>query len=557
MPKGLDYIINIKDGDFGGAAKAKSSIHDLDNEVQNTHEHFADLGEMVGKVGELIVEAFAVEKMIEFGKESLNVYRETESAAAQVAAGIKSTSGVAGESLDELREKAEALEGKTLFTEAQTLNADAMLLTFTNIRGKIFDEAIPAIEDLATRMGGDGPADLKGASIQVGKALQDPITGIVALHRVGVSFNDAQKEHIATMVKHGDVAGADAVILKELNTEFAGSAAAARGVLGPSADLNVEIEEMEKGFGKLINQGLRVVVPLIIDTIHGVESLTGSLAAGYHWIEENAVMFKTLGVGIGAAAIAYGILNPNIVLGTILTGAQAVVLGAASIATNVMTAAQWALNIAMDANPVGLIIIGIAALAAGIYYAYEKSETFRAILSGIGSVAEELVPIFKGLGETILGALTFNPVLIAEGFKDAYDGIAKVIDDGGISKAFNKGFDSSIAASHKADADEKKKEADSKKTGTATDLVHHGDPSTTPYSITTGRHGKHRGNGESASLTGGRSVRNVQVTIGKLVERLEVHTTNLQGVGAAEIKRIVTELLTESVHDSELALGSQ
>jgi hypothetical protein len=66
---------------------------------------------------------------------------------------------------------------------------------------------------------------------------------------------------IATMVKHGDVAGADALILKELNTEFGGSAAAARGVLGPSADLNVEIEEMEKGFGKLITQGLKVVVP--------------------------------------------------------------------------------------------------------------------------------------------------------------------------------------------------------------------------------------------------------------------------------------------------------
>jgi phage-related protein len=183
-------------------------------------------------------------------------------------------------------------------------------------------------------------------------------------------------------------------------------------------------------------------------------------------------MFKALGIGLGVAGIGYAILNPNIILSTVLTAAQSVVLGTLSGMTTIMTAAQWALNVAMDANPVGLLIIGIAALAAGVYYAYEKSETFRAVLSGIGDVAEDLEPIFKGLGETILGALTMNPALIVAGFKDAYDGITKVIGEGGISAAFNKGYDSSILASHKADAAEKQKEADAKKTGTATDHVH-------------------------------------------------------------------------------------
>jgi len=558
MSKGLDYIINIKDGDFGGAEKAKSEITGMDEAVQNTHEHFGSLKEIIGEVGTAIAEAFAIEKIFDFGKESLSIYRSTAAAEAQIVQGIKTTAGVAGLSLDELRDKAEELEHKTLFSQAQTEQAEAIQLTFTNIRGAIFDQALPAIEDLATRMGGDGPADLKGAALQLDKALQDPIKGITALHRVGVSFSDAQKNMIDTDVKHGQVQKAQAIILKELQTEFGGSAEAARSVLGPAGDLDEKMEVLKKGFGQFIDNGLRVAIPLLFDVVDGVKAVAGSIADGYHWVKDNADIFKALGIGIGAAAIAYAVLNPNIVLVTLATAAQSIVLAGATIATNILTAAQWALNIAMDANPVGLLITGIGILAAGVYYAYEKSETFRAVLAGIGEVASELVPVFKGLGEIILGALTLDPALVIDGFKDAYNGVQKVIADGGIAGAFNKGFDSSIAASHKADADQAKKDADAKKaTGTATGLVKHGPETDTPYSISTGR--GHRGGGGSGAttLSGGRSVRNVQVTIGKLVEKLEVHTTNLNGLKNSDIKRILTELLTESVHDSELALGSQ
>ena len=47
------------------------------------------------------------------------------------------------------------------------------------------------------------------------------------------------------------------------------------------------------------------------------------------------------------------------------------------IATKMMTAAQWLLNIAMNANPIGLIVAGVALLAAGIYWAYQKFDAFR------------------------------------------------------------------------------------------------------------------------------------------------------------------------------------
>src|SRR5690554_2501636 len=74
---------------------------------------------------------------------------------------------------------------------------------------------------------------------------------------------------------------------------------------------------------------------------------------------------------------------------TAVTKAQAIAMGTltvlqrgAAIASNAWAVAQWALNAAMSANPIGLIVVAIAALVAGLVLAYKKSETFRNIVHG-------------------------------------------------------------------------------------------------------------------------------------------------------------------------------
>ncbi len=59
-------------------------------------------------------------------------------------------------------------------------------------------------------------------------------------------------------------------------------------------------------------------------------------------------------------------------------------LKAGGTASKIYAAGQWALNAAMSANPISLLVIGIAALIAGIIIAYRKSETFRNIVQGLG-----------------------------------------------------------------------------------------------------------------------------------------------------------------------------
>lgn len=69
-------------------------------------------------------------------------------------------------------------------------------------------------------------------------------------------------------------------------------------------------------------------------------------------------------------------------LATARTIASTAATTAANVATKVWTASQWLLNAALSANPIGLVIVAIAALAAGIVVAYKKSDTFRAIVKG-------------------------------------------------------------------------------------------------------------------------------------------------------------------------------
>lgn len=54
---------------------------------------------------------------------------------------------------------------------------------------------------------------------------------------------------------------------------------------------------------------------------------------------------------------------------------------ASAAATKAWAAVQWVLNAALDANPIGIVVIAIAALAAGLVLAYKKSKTFREVVN--------------------------------------------------------------------------------------------------------------------------------------------------------------------------------
>jgi TP901 family phage tail tape measure protein len=78
------------------------------------------------------------------------------------------------------------------------------------------------------------------------------------------------------------------------------------------------------------------------------------------------------------------LIGVGIVLGTYVS-----VLAAIKIATAAWTAVQWLLNAALDANPIGLAVIAIAALVAGVIYAYKHFEGFRNVVDTVGRALKD------------------------------------------------------------------------------------------------------------------------------------------------------------------------
>ena len=114
---------------------------------------------------------------------------------------------------------------------------------------------------------------------------------------------------------------------------------------------------------------------------------------------------------------------------------------AMAVATGVATAAQWALNVAMTANPIGLIIVGIAALIAILAAVSFAVWHFRdEIIGGLGAVWNWVKENWQTLGLLLLGPfgwavlaiVKFGPQMFeaGKGFLQSFiDGFLSVKDD--------------------------------------------------------------------------------------------------------------------------------
>ena len=94
-----------------------------------------------------------------------------------------------------------------------------------------------------------------------------------------------------------------------------------------------------------------------------------------------ANLVKT-GVQLGIHAGAWIATTAAQAAHTVVGWANIAMQGAAKVATVGWTAAQWLLNAALNANPIGIVVIAIAALVAGLIYAWNNSETFRNVVMG-------------------------------------------------------------------------------------------------------------------------------------------------------------------------------
>ncbi|TWH08874.1 phage-related minor tail protein, partial [Rhodococcus rhodochrous J45] len=105
----------------------------------------------------------------------------------------------------------------------------------------------------------------------------------------------------------------------------------------------------------------------------------------------------------GATALQWIIANGRIVASFVATR---VAMFASAAATGVMTAAQWLLNAALNANPIGLIVIALAALAAAVIWAWNNVDWFRdAVLTAWDWIKNAVSFAWENVLRPVLGFL--------------------------------------------------------------------------------------------------------------------------------------------------------
>ncbi len=175
-------------------------------------------------------------------KQVVDATIKQEQAYKQLVQGIESTNKAVGFSAQELAQYAEELQKATTFGDEDIIKAQSQLVTFTKITGEEFKKTTELALDMAARF----DTDLKSATIQLGKALNDPVANLSALSRAGIQFSKEQKDFIKSLVDSGNAVGAQKVILSELETQFGGSAKAARDTFGGA------LQALSNSFGDLL-----------------------------------------------------------------------------------------------------------------------------------------------------------------------------------------------------------------------------------------------------------------------------------------------------------------
>lgn len=215
---------------FGLFARDNASpvFNKFGREVQQTETKSRRAGLGIGTMVKGFAGLYAVSKATSFLKDANAEARESQKVNALTANALKTTGASAWNSTKGIGALSQSISNKTAVDDEQVQSAANLLLTFKNVRNeagkgsKVFDRATAAAIDLSA----SGFGSVEGASKMLGKALNDPVKGISALGRAGVTFTDQQKAQIKQMVKTGDTLGAQKLIMAEVESQVKGSAAA-------------------------------------------------------------------------------------------------------------------------------------------------------------------------------------------------------------------------------------------------------------------------------------------------------------------------------------------
>jgi hypothetical protein len=356
--------------------------------------------------------AFGIAGIIEFADRSIQAFQESQAALANVEAGLKSTGNAIGITGKQFSEMAARAQEVGIFEDDTIMqNATAQLLTFGSIGKNNFERVQNAAMDVAAKLNGVAVTgeNLKGISIMMGKAMDDPVRGMGAMRKAGLQFDQQQENMIKTMALSGNKHGAQVLMLKEIERLYGGTSVA----LGKT-DKGMEIIAKNKMGDTMENIGEQLApikAQLFEMALFILPAINKALPTFFKWVKK---LFPAI-VAVGIAMVAFKVATWAVIFaqGVMTTAGwvkylfmmRSVIMGAI-VHTKLWAAAQWLVNTAMSLNPISLIIIAIAALGYAIYdlynnwdaYVLGSSIWFADMILGFKAVKMEVYELLNALG---------------------------------------------------------------------------------------------------------------------------------------------------------------
>lgn len=540
----LNYIINLNNGNFGrGMEQAQGQVSKLDS--------------LVSKVAGTIAATFAVDRALQLTEEVTDLKAKFE--------GFDNTIKFASGSVENYNKNSKFLEDSITNLKLpieQTTNSFAQFLAGvkgTSLEGDLARKIFSGVSTAATtlHLSGDKVERTFNALTQMmgkGKVQSEELRGQLGESLPG-AFNLAAKAMGVTTKELNKMLDDGKVLPEELLPKLADELLKTfgPGVQNAVGSLQAKLNESSNA---IIQQKIALgehLAPVHLAWLNLQMQGFSILQTSIGFYQKHATLFNTLAVAIiGGATAYYGMVLASKAYAAYQAIAYTVGLiqlgltEASTLGLTGMAAAQWALNVAMTANPIGIIVVGLAALVAGLIYAYNTSENFKATLAGIGAVALEIMKPLKGVGEVIFGLMTADFSLVSKGINDAIDGV-KTMD---IKGAYQSARASSFLASEKA---AKEEATNTTNTNPLQQLMNgNGVPAAPKVPEKT------KGKGETVTGGGGSSVKHVNIHIGviKTADKLTIETTNLQNLSHGQIEQIITDSLVRAAHDGEVVIAS-
>ncbi len=465
--KSINTVLNFKEKMSTGVNTASKSTKNLKNSTKQAERQIKKFRNSAKRSYKDVTKS--VKKLAIAGTGlataylGLNAMRDSADAAkAQIEAEtkleaiMKNVKGVTASNVKELKQHASALQNVGVIGDEVTLAAMAQLSTFQLQSDSVKQLSEGMLDLLANNKGLNATQqDAQSIGNLVGKVMQGQVG---ALSKSGISFTKAQ-EKILKFGNEQEKAATLAQVLKEnvggvnkaLANQDLGSIQQMTNMWGDLKEVvgvyvlkalakfskwfKTKIPGIQEDFLETKDRALEIyevfsqkwaqIQPVVKRVKEEVVELKNDAFEFYKVIKEN---WSTIEPYVFTLIGAFGAYKAAMVVLKIKTLAYAAaevvktgVLATGATTVNAMTIAQWALNKAMTANPVGLIIAGLTALVVAGIAVYQNWDTIKAkafeLWEGVKSAFAPATEFFSNLW---LGITTGIDNMIAK-IKGAFD----------------------------------------------------------------------------------------------------------------------------------------